>query len=252
MSKPEDVKTNEIAFFDHHYATASHNPTGWRLRMERELSSVLRATRGQALRSVLSIGCGDGAFERMLAPHAQKIIALDISPTAIEVARRNAAEAGRLNIEFRCQSAADLAGEERFDAIVCLAFLHHVPEPELPDFLRSCASHLVPGGLMYSQDPNRNAILRKIGRFVLGAKRYASYHSPDERELDSVEVRAMYKAAGFSHVDIGCIDFTLIPASYLLPRGPSFFLRAAAVIDKVLCATPFRSMASGFFASARR
>src|SRR5919106_241683 len=54
---------------------------------------------------VLEIGCGAGYLTRLLAPHADHIVALDISQTAIERAR--ALGAGQADIDFRVMNIMD-------------------------------------------------------------------------------------------------------------------------------------------------
>lgn len=244
-------EADEREFFARYYAEQRYHPAGWRLRMARDLR-VLRAAAGaRPLGRVLSIGCGDGAFELRLAPHASSVLAVDLSPEAIEVARRAQAASGVRNLEFRCMSFRDLAWTERFDTIVCLAFLHHVPEPELPAFLGACREHLAPGGLFFSQDPNARGVLRAIGRVVLGAG-YDRYHSPDERELDPRETLAQLRAAGLADVALRHVDLTLIPAGYVLRRGPAWPFHLLAWLDRAWCATPLAPWSSGFAAWGRR
>ncbi|HEY8122066.1 MAG TPA: class I SAM-dependent methyltransferase [Myxococcota bacterium] len=269
METPNRARTeaDERAFFARYYAEQRYHPAGWRLRMERDLRVLLAAAaresganpaeRGSAresgtkLRRVLSIGCGDGAFELLLARHAESVLAVDLSPEAIAVAQRAQGLAGVRNVEFRCMSFRDLPWEERFDAIVCLAFLHHVSEPELPGFLRACHDHLAPGGLFFSQDPNVRGVLRAIGRVVLG-KRYDAYHSPDERELDPDETLAQLRAAGLVEIGLRHVDLTLIPACYVIRRGPALPLQLLAWLDRAWCATPLAPFSSGFAAWGRR
>ena len=169
MTTPENKQTEskEIAFFDKYYENEAYNPLGWRLRLEREVRSLRKEMRGATLGRVLSLGCGDGKFELMLAPWARQVVGLDISPQGIELARRQAAQQGITNVEFRCLSFSDLSWDDKFDTIICLAFLHHVPEDELPGLLKQCFDHLKPGGFFYSQDPNRNGILRKAHRALI-------------------------------------------------------------------------------------
>jgi SAM-dependent methyltransferase len=245
------VEADEIAFFEKYYGGQAYHPVGWRLRLARELHSLRRATGGVRLRRVLSLGCGDGQFELMLAPFADQITALDISPQAIEVAKRNAAQAQISNVDFRCLPLSELSWDSQFDAIVCLAFLHHVPEVELPELLRQISSHLKPGGFFYSQDPNRHGLLRKIGRLLLGAK-YDKFHSPDERELVPGDLTAKLRAAGFGSVQIGYIDLTLIPALFVLTKGPGVPFHLCGAIDWIWCHSPFAPWSSGFYASARK
>jgi hypothetical protein len=111
--------------------------------------------------------------------------------------------------------------------------------------------HLSPGGWFYAQDPNVHAVLRKVGRVLMG-KRYDRYHSPDERELDPAELRKAVRAHGFRDVKTGCIDFTLIPSSYLWPRGPRWFFRLCTLVDRTLCRSPLSRWPSGFYLFARK
>jgi 2-polyprenyl-3-methyl-5-hydroxy-6-metoxy-1,4-benzoquinol methylase len=245
------VEVDEVAFFEKYYEEVAYNQTGWRLRLKRELRSLQRASGMKPLKRVLSIGCGDGQFELMLAPVAEHITALDISPKAIAIAQQQAAETGVSNIDFKCLSISQLNWDEQFDAIICLAFLHHVHEPDLYEFLEQIYKHLKPGGFFYSQDPNIHGVLRKVGRILLGTK-YDRYHTPDERELDPQEVAALLRSAGFADVNVGYIDLMLIPALFVLAKRASWPLYLCLGIDWLWCRSPLARWASGFTAMARK
>jgi 2-polyprenyl-3-methyl-5-hydroxy-6-metoxy-1,4-benzoquinol methylase len=250
-SQRSNVETEEIKFFANYYEDQAYNPTGWRLRLRRELGSLLRKSGTARLGRVLSLGCGDGQFELMLAARAAHVTALDISPEAIALARRKATDAGVANVEFRCQPLSELSWNETYDAVVCLAFLHHVPGGELPVLLRRVHDHLVPGGFFYAEDPNVHGMLRKVGRVVLRGG-YDRYHSPDERELDPVEVTSLLGQTGFRNVKVGYIDFTLIPALFVLAKGPAWPLYGCVAVDWLWCRLPLARWASGFTTFARK
>jgi 2-polyprenyl-3-methyl-5-hydroxy-6-metoxy-1,4-benzoquinol methylase len=246
-----DLDQRELDFFARYYADQAYHPTGSRLKLRRDLRALRRAVGARGLGRVLSIGCGDGEFERMIAPHSDRVVALDLSPEAIEIAGRLAERDGIRNVEFRCLPIAALEWRETFDTIACIAFLHHVPENELPALLRRIHDHLAPDGVFFSQDPNVHGLLRAIGRRVLGAG-YHAYHSPDERELDPSVLREQLLAAGFASVEIRPIDLTLIPATYVLAKRPGWPLHACAALDRLWCSTPLGRYASGFAAISRR
>jgi len=245
------VEDAERKFFAGYYADQRYNPTGWRLRLRRDAAIVRAAAPGGRLGRVLSIGCGDGQFELMLAPSAHSVLGVDISSEAIAVARRALERAGRPNVEFRCVSVADLELTESFDTIVCVAFLHHLPAAGLAPFLAFVASRLEPGGVLYTQDPSVHGVLRTVGRVVLRGQ-YDTYHSPDERELDPAEVTGAMQAAGLSVLRLRYIDTTLIPMLYAAMRGPAPLFYVCAAVDRVWCATPLARWASGFSIVARR
>ncbi len=166
------------------------------------MGCLLRQADLPRLGRVLCIGCGDGQFEVTLSPHADSITAPDLSLEAIAAAKRNAARAGVNNIDFRCMPLTDLRWEESFDALLCIAFIHHVPEPDQPTLLRQIHDHLVPGGIFSAQDPNIHGVMQKIGRVVLRSK-YDSYHTTDERELDPAEIARLLREASFATARIG-------------------------------------------------
>jgi SAM-dependent methyltransferase len=75
---------------------------------------------------VLEIGCGTGAFSRLLARRAERVLALDLSPRMIQIARERSK--GYPNIEFRVADAIEWEfPTTHFDCVVSIATLHHLP-----------------------------------------------------------------------------------------------------------------------------
>ena len=66
---------------------------------------LLKMLAGRRYGRVLEIGCGAGYLTRLLAPHADHVVALDISQTAIDRAR--ALGAGQAAIDFRVANIMD-------------------------------------------------------------------------------------------------------------------------------------------------
>jgi cyclopropane fatty-acyl-phospholipid synthase-like methyltransferase len=242
---------NEVAFFKEVFQGKKYNPVGWRLRLQREKKNLLRLAKIKNLGRVLSLGCGDGQFEIMLAPYAERITGLDISPEAVRSAKQAAEKSSVSNVEFRLQSIDQIKGNEDFDWIICLAFLHHIPPSDLPSLLDSIHTHLTVNGKFYSQDPNFHGVLRKIGRILL-PNWINRYHSPDEYELDPAEMKRLLRRAGFCHIDIGFNDLTLIPGLYVLTRGFPIIMHLMVFIDWLWCHSPFARWASCFFISAEK
>lgn len=94
--------------------------------------SVSRWLEGNAAPRVLSLGCGGGVFERDLLgliPQG-RVVGMDFSAGAIDLAKQRAAEFG-LSIEYR---VADLnvseLEREAFDVVFASGALHHIHELE--------------------------------------------------------------------------------------------------------------------------
>lgn len=80
--------------------------------------------------NVLEIGCGTGAFSRLLAQQSEQVLALDLSPNMIQMAKERSKS--YQNIEFQVADVLDweFPGNQ-FDCIVSIATLHHLPFEEI-------------------------------------------------------------------------------------------------------------------------
>jgi ubiquinone/menaquinone biosynthesis C-methylase UbiE len=96
----------------------------------------------------LEIGCGTGAFARLLAQRCKKVIALDLSPGMIHAAKSRSNDFN--NIEFQ---QADVMSWEfprsHFEFICSIATLHHLDQREL---LARMKESLRPGGVLLVLD----------------------------------------------------------------------------------------------------
>ena len=98
--------------------------------------------------NVLEIGCGTGAFARQLAQRSQHVLALDLSPEMIRIARERSAKFP--NIEFQLADVRDRPfPNESFDCIATIATLHHLP---LSEMLLKMKAALKPGGVLLVLD----------------------------------------------------------------------------------------------------
>ena len=96
----------------------------------------------------LEIGCGAGRFARLLAKRSQNVLALDLSPEMIRIARENSKEFP--NIEFELADVRDrILPVESFDCIATIATLHHLPFREI---LLKMKAALRPGGVLLVLD----------------------------------------------------------------------------------------------------
>jgi len=96
----------------------------------------------------LEIGCGTGAFARVLAQRAEHVLALDLSPEMIHIARERSAKFP--NIEFQLADVRDTPFNfESFDCIATIATLHHLP---LSEMLLKMKAALKPGGVLLVLD----------------------------------------------------------------------------------------------------
>lgn len=101
--------------------------------------------------SALDIGCGDGAFTRLLVPLAQSIAAVDPNAEAITAAREKAAADG-IRIDFRVGTGEKLPFPDHSFAVVAFSnSLHHMTDPRRA--LAEARRVIEPSGVLYVMEP---------------------------------------------------------------------------------------------------
>ncbi|MFH2054729.1 MAG: class I SAM-dependent methyltransferase [bacterium] len=98
---------------------------------------------------VLDLACGTGLWTEQLVAQADKLIAVDASPEALEITRRRVADC-----RIECVEADIFSWQpsERFDFVFFGFWLSHVPETRFEKFWRLIADALIPGGKVFFVD----------------------------------------------------------------------------------------------------
>jgi ubiquinone/menaquinone biosynthesis C-methylase UbiE len=212
---------------------------------------VLEVTSAAKNSRVLSLGCGIGDTELLLAQKVGFLSGFDLSPAAIRQARADAARLKIANVEF-CEGEAHRIefAQSSFDAAIGIFFLHHVPDAETAGVIERIHRWLKPGGVFYGLDPNRYRLSGALGRMLV-PRLMRRYQTPGERELEPRETAARFEAAGF-HARSRCYDFTSTPLAGLLPSWGFGYL-AARRLDELLIRIPsIRAIGSNFELVARK
>ena len=233
---------NEREYHDSHYAAESElftRPLFQRVHA-RAVRQFLRATGAGPSHRVLSLGCGDGSIERLLAPHVGSVLAVDISPVAIAQAR--AKSTAWANLSFKTGEAWS---DGPYDVVAAFAFLHHLDDAAIRETVRAARAALKPGGIFYSSDPSSRRAVALFRSLVRGT--YERYHSPDERELDPGSMRDIVEEQGFAKVRVDYTDFFLGPLAWLAPGTPRALAAALEGLDSLALSVPLaRRFASSF------
>ena len=137
--------------------------------------------------SVLDIGCGGGLLSEPLARLGATVVGIDAGEKNIRIAQHHAEQSG-LEIDYRAVTAEALdASGERFDVVLNMEVVEHVDN--VPLYMKSCASLVEPGGLMFTATINRTPrayALAIVGaEYVLGwlpkgTHDFAKFLTPDE------------------------------------------------------------------------
>ncbi len=144
---------------------------------------IVQQTGVTARSRVLSLGCGIGDTELLLAPHVAEIVGIDLSPKAIAQARADAASAGASNLHFHCGNWEEvLRVVGRFDVVLAVFFLHHLTDEELGRAPAALARILNPGGCVYALEPSARRLAGLVGK-LLFPRLMKRYQTEDERQL---------------------------------------------------------------------
>lgn len=107
---------------------------------------------------VLEIGCGAGEFSRLLARRAGRVVAVDLSPRMIRLARERSKP--HTNVEFvNADVMSYQLPDGQFDCVATLTTLHHLPAEAA---LRKVRKALRPGGVFVCLDLYRRDGLRDL------------------------------------------------------------------------------------------
>lgn len=103
---------------------------------------------GPRCQAALEIGCGKGEFSHRLAERSERVLALDLSPEMIRIARARSAHLPNIEFLIADVMSYDLP-PEGFDCIATIATLHHLP---LREALLKMKAALKPGGVLLVLD----------------------------------------------------------------------------------------------------
>jgi len=118
----------------------------WTRNWERETGALERFVFSlPAEASVLELACGNGLWTRFLAPRAERLVAVDASPTMLA---RNRAWIDDNRVRYVRADLFDWSQDETFGLIFGGFFLSHIPPDRWASFWGKVRGWLAPGGTL--------------------------------------------------------------------------------------------------------
>src|SRR6201993_3410077 len=100
---------------------------------------------------VLDVGCGEAAISLTLAELGHTTVGLDLSPTAIELARQEAQKWGLTNATFEVADISNFSGHDgRFGTIVDSTLFHSIPVELREGYQQSISRAAAPGASYFA------------------------------------------------------------------------------------------------------
>jgi 2-polyprenyl-3-methyl-5-hydroxy-6-metoxy-1,4-benzoquinol methylase len=195
------------------------SPAG-RLRATRRGELIARGAGLAPGMLALELGCGTGLFTEMFAAFGSRIIAVDLSPDLLAIARRRQLA----DVEFRLQAFEDSDVDGPFDAVICSSVLHHL---DLSRAWPKIFNLLKPGGRLSAAEPNMlNPQIFCERHF----RRFFPSVSPDETAFVRGRLQQELARAGFTEIAI-------VPFDWLHPATPVPLIpavrRAGTVLERL-------------------
>ena len=108
---------------------------------------------------VLDVGCGEAAISLTLAERGHTTVGLDLSPTAIDLARRESQRRGLTNVSFEVADISSFTGYDgRFGTVVDSTLFHSIPVEAREGYQQSIVRAAAPGASYFALVFDRAAV----------------------------------------------------------------------------------------------
>ncbi|KRR24868.1 hypothetical protein CQ14_05920 [Bradyrhizobium lablabi] len=181
---------------------------------------------GDALPSILDVGCGVGNFHPLLSDRVGSIAGVDVSKASIDQARER-----NPGVCYKSYSGERLPFDDKtFDVVFTVCVMHHVPPAQWPLFAAEMKRVLKPGGMVAVFEHNpRNPLTQRIVSNCVFDKNAVL--------LRSEKTRSLIQQAGFTDL-IERFILSIPPSGRFLrsvdlllgrlPFGAQYFIKATA------------------------
>lgn len=216
MTRSNERIDNEIL---HGKRLASNNPEAiWQwaspagqIRAGRRARLLIQAAGLKPDMKVMEIGCGTGLFTELMAETGAHILAIDVSPDLLEIARQRKLPSDL--VEFREMRFEEAPVEEPYDAILGSSVLHHL---DMFPALKHMFQLLKPGGSIAFAEPNMLNPQVWLERNIPYIRKKLNV-SPDETALVRWRMAQDLAKIGFADIQIRNVD-------WLHPAIPRFLI----------------------------
>lgn len=152
---------------------------------------LIRSLKGikKPIKQILEVGCGAGFSVDYLKGKFINYKGVDYSKNLINYALKHNSNK---NVNFECSNISKFNTKLKFDVILMIGVLHHMPDPE--NIIKSLEKILSPQGIIVVNEPQAGnpliGLLRKI------RKKIDKNYSSDQVEFSENEIRLIFEKCG--------------------------------------------------------
>jgi predicted TPR repeat methyltransferase len=133
-------------YFDRLYAA---NADPWKFETsvyeQNKYSKTLDFFEHRHFRNAFEVGCSIGVFTKMLAPHCDTLLAVDLAARALSIATARCSALPHVNFQ-RLQLPREWPADKKFDLILLSEILYFLTPPEIFEMARLACASLTPDG----------------------------------------------------------------------------------------------------------
>ncbi len=176
------------------------------------VKEIVPELKGYSVHKVLDLACGSGWLSFMLAENGFSVTGVDVSPSAIKLAKRVHAEIfdNSLDVNFICHDILDMQLDTAdYDCVLINACLEHFNLNRVELLIDNLKKHLKPDGLIYGVF-DLVAVSDK-GEFVNFDDGTRQYLDPMRegmylRNYTDEEISRLFSASGFQQISYKAVD----------------------------------------------
>jgi 2-polyprenyl-3-methyl-5-hydroxy-6-metoxy-1,4-benzoquinol methylase len=214
-------------------------PAG-RLRAARRAEMIASGARLRPGMRVLEIGCGTGLFTEKFAESRAQLVAVDISPDLLGMAKARGLSPDK--VQFLQKRFEDCDVDGPFDAVIGSSILHHL---HIKAALIKIYELLKPGGIGSFAEPNMLNPQIFLQKNIPWLKERLG-DSPDETAFVRGQLRTLLLKSGFEKVEI-------TPFDWLHPGTPEPLIKGVKSLGAVLEKIPIiREFAGSLYIRCRK
>jgi ubiquinone/menaquinone biosynthesis C-methylase UbiE len=190
-----DLSVQRFDEFAEEYASRFDNVSGYLNKLSYFVSQVKTTNP-----AILELACGPGNVTKFLKNHfpESRILAVDLAPKMIEIARKALPE-----LDFRVMDVRNVSViTEKFDAVMCSFCLPFLSKEDTAKLIADCSALLNPGGVIYlsTMEGDENRAGYEKTSFSGDSEIYFNYH----RQADLQEA---FENSGFKILKLDRQDY---------------------------------------------